>query len=243
MSDSAASQRIWLIAGLGGVLLMILLLSLFGVPSAPNVNTQFPAEAAPPAAVALVWNGNELLKEAVSLRDPTPLFLPTRWNASEDALAMNAPREPGGSFQDYAPFFTFPETDLKLNFLPDAKIPDRPADAFVMDKTNGQLLGFGQTDLAIEPLRTRGGIIQVVAAIDGQIMQESIIEQQPPEQGMWQPLEFLVAVDRAGVVRPPVLTESSRIAAVDQFFQEFLIKRLHIGERLAPGFYRVSIGP
>ena len=83
----------------------------------------------------------------------------------------------------------------------------------------------------------------MVAAIDGQIMQESIIEQQPPEQGMWQPLEFLVAVDRAGVVRPPVLTESSRIAAVDQFFQEFLIKSLHIGERLAPGFYRVSIGP
>ena len=156
---------------------------------------------------------------------------------------MNAPREPGGSFQDYAPYFTFPETDLKLNFLPEAKIPERPADAFAMDKTNGQLLGFGQTDFAIEPLRARGGIIQVVAAIDGQIMQESIIEQQPPEQGMWQPLEFLVAVDRAGVVRPPVLTESSRIATVDQFFQEFLIKRLHIGERLAPGFYRVSIGP
>lgn len=240
VSDSGASRRMWLLACLGGLLLMVVLLSLFAVPAPREERVE---EVAPPEAVALAWSGNELLKEAVSLRDPTPLFLPTRWNASEDALAMNAPREPGGSFQDYAPYFTFPETDLKLNFLPDAEIPVSPADAFEMDDTTRQLLGFGQTDRAVEPLRARGGIIQVIAVDDGQVLQESIIEQQPPEQGTWQPLEFLVAVDSTGVVRPPVLTESSRIAVVDQFFQEFLIKGLHIGERLAPGFYRVSIGP
>ena len=219
---------------------MLLLLSLFASPAAPPDDRRFIDDATP---VALAWSGNELLKEEVALRDPTPLFLPTRWNASEDALAMNAPREPGGSFQDYAPHFTFPDADLKLSFLPEADIPARPADAFAMDRTSRQLLGFGQTDRAIEPLRARGGVVQVVAAIDGQVVQESVIEQQPPEQGTWQPLEFLVAVDRVGVVRPPVLTESSRVSAVDQFFQEYLIKGLHIGERLAPGFYRVSIGP
>ena len=222
---------------------MLLLLSLFASPAAPPDDRQFIDDSTPVVPVALAWSGNELLKEEVALRDPTPLFLPTRWNASEDALAMNAPREPGGSFQDYAPHFTFPDADLKLSFLPEADIPARPADAFAMDRTSRQLLGFGQTDRAIEPLRARGGVVQVVAAIDGQVVQESVIEQQPPEQGTWQPLEFLVAVDRVGVVRPPVLTESSRVSAVDQFFQEYLIKGLHIGERLAPGFYRVSIGP
>ncbi|HTO03765.1 MAG TPA: hypothetical protein VL069_08685 [Opitutus sp.] len=243
MRDSAASRRRWLIAGLGGVLLMILLLGLFGVPAAPHDNKRSIDEVAPPAAVDLAWNDNELLKEEVVLRDPTPLFLPTRWNASEDALALNAPREPGGSFQDYAPHFTFPETDLKLNFLPAVEKPAKPADAFAMDRTNRQLLGLGQTDRTVEPLRARGGIIQVLAAIDGQVMQEWVFERQPPEHGIWQPLEFLVAVDRVGVVRPPVLTESSQVAVVDQFFQDYLVNGLRIGERLGPGFYRVSIGP
>ena len=75
VSDSGASRRIWLLACLGGVLLMILLLSLFAVPAPHKELVQ---EIAPPEAVALAWSGNELLKEAVSLRDPTPLFLPTR---------------------------------------------------------------------------------------------------------------------------------------------------------------------
>ena len=56
-------------------------------------------------------------------------------------------------------------------------------------------------------------------------------------------MEFLIAVDAMGLVGPPILTESSRVAAVDGYFQIYLVKTLHAGERLAPGFYRVCIGP
>jgi hypothetical protein len=64
-----------------------------------------------------------------------------------------------------------------------------------------------------------------------------------PPGAAWQPLEFLVAVDAMGLVGPPILTESSRVAAVDGYFQNYLVKTLHAGQRLAPGFYRVCIGP
>ena len=56
-------------------------------------------------------------------------------------------------------------------------------------------------------------------------------------------MEFLVAVDAMGLVGPPTLTESSRVAAVDGYFQNYLVKTLHAGQRLAPGFYRICIGP
>jgi hypothetical protein len=41
----------------------------------------------------------------------------------------------------------------------------------------------------------------------------------------------------------PVDTASSDIEEVDAFFRDYLVKTLHLGERLAPGMYRVVVGP
>jgi hypothetical protein len=233
----------WLSACLGAVVGVLLLLGLFRTPVFEGLPSTTVASQSVPK-VELAAHENELLVEEVALRDPTPLFLPTRWNAGEDALAMSAPREPGSSFQDYAPFFTNPATELNLEFPSNLKVPEKPADALAVDSASRSLFGLGHVDRAIEPVQTRIGFIEVVGASDGQVlMKQPLVGDSPPEQGSWQPMEFLVAVDDAGLVRPPVLSESSRVAEVDSFFTEYLLKVLHIGERLAPGFYRISIGP
>lgn len=59
----------------------------------------------------------------------------------------------------------------------------------------------------------------------------------------WQPAEFLVTVTAAGILGRPVDTASSDIEEVDAFFRDYLAKTLHLGERLAPGMYRVVVGP
>ena len=243
MSAVVIASRTWVVAAAVGVATLLAMLALFRTPDMSL--SRAPAHRSTPAGqVELAPMGDSLLNEEVALRDPTPLFLPTRWNAVEDALAMMEVREPGGSFRSYAPSLSFPEAQLKLDLSPPAEIPTRAADAFSIDKPDRPYAGFGQSDRKVTALPIRGGYVEVVNADTGQIMlQHAVLEDRPPAEGTWEPLEFLIAVDAAGVIRPPVLTESSRVPAVDTFFQDYVIKKLHLGERLSAGFYRIGIGP
>jgi hypothetical protein len=56
-------------------------------------------------------------------------------------------------------------------------------------------------------------------------------------------MEFVAAVDPAGLVGPLVPTVRSGVEEVDNFFQNYLARTLRVGERLAPGFYRICVGP
>ncbi len=232
----------WALAAAGSVVTVVLFLGLIRTPEVSLARR--PSKPAAAAKVELAWKGDALLKEETGLRDPTPLFLPTRWNASEDALALNALGEPGGSFPDYAPLWAFDPAELKLELPAPVEVPLKAADVLAIDKPDRPFGGFGETDSSITPLPSRGGFIEVAAQGSGQvILRQPLPEEKAPVEGTWQPLEFLVTIDSAGIVRPPVLTESSRVAAVDSYFENYLVKTLHIGEQLAPGFYRISIGP
>ena len=244
MNAAAPLLRTWLVAALGAVVTAVALVALFRVPVVmpPGTSSRSPAVE---SQLELASSADTLLKEEAALHDPTPLFLPTRWNAADDALAMNAPREPGGSFQNYAAKLTFPESELKIELPPAVVLPTKAADVFAIDKPDRPFAGFGQKDSALTPLPLRGGFIEVAGAGDGELkLTQALTEDRPPTgEGNWQPLEFMVAVDTTGMVRPPVLTESSRVPGVDNFFENYLTRVLHIGERLGPGMYRVSIGP
>ena len=102
----------WLLAAVGSAITVVLLASLFRTPEVSLARRPPPRPAL--TKVELAWKGDALLKEETGLRDPTPLFLPTRWNASEDALTLNVPGEPGGAFPDYAPLWAFDPAELKL---------------------------------------------------------------------------------------------------------------------------------
>ena len=165
-------------------------------------------------------------------------------SAGENALPHDQRREPGSSFSDFPPKFAFEAADLKWKLPPPVAVPQRPAEAFATDKPRRPFVGFGETDLKVAPLALRGAFVKVAAEDDGRVvLAEALPTAKPPGDSAWEPMEFLVAIDRSGVVSPPVVTESSRVAAVDEYFQDFLTEKLHVGDRLGPGFYRVSVGP
>ncbi len=56
-------------------------------------------------------------------------------------------------------------------------------------------------------------------------------------------MEFLAAVDPAGLVGPPVLMLRSDAADVEAYFGRYLADTLRVGQRLSPGFYRICVGP
>ncbi|HWA87981.1 MAG TPA: hypothetical protein VG710_17265 [Opitutus sp.] len=237
-----SGYRTWLAAGVGGAIVVALTCLLFRSPPAP---APISAKPAPSVGIAPIdAGGDPLLREEAMLRDPTPLFLPTRWSAGAEVATEDKRREPGSSFTDFSAKFAFEGPELKLNLPAPIAIPERPADAFATDKPKRPFLGFGETDRAAPVLEARGAFIKVVAEADGRMeFAEPLVAAKPPGEAAWEPMEFLVAVDPAGVVSPPVLTRSSRVAAVDDYFQGFLTENLHIGDRLRPGFYRVAIGP
>ena len=240
----AEGWRVWIASVLVSGAALCAGVSLFKVPVTSPTNLSNTIEFTAGVSVELASRQNLLLNDEVALRDPTPLFLPSRWNAAEDALAMNAPREPGGALQDYPPKLAFAAEELKLDLPPVISVPKRPAEAFGLANLGQPYVGFGQTDETVEALPARKGYIEVVSAADGTVQFNQALNLEGPPSGvLWQPLEFLLAVDAAGLVRLPVLTESSRVTSVDSYFQNYLVNILRIGERLSPGFYRISIGP
>jgi hypothetical protein len=53
----------------------------------------------------------------------------------------------------------------------------------------------------------------------------------------------VAAIDPTGLAAPLTITTRSGVDEVDAYFQNFLARTLRVGERLAPGFYRISVGP
>jgi len=253
MSATDRAGRIWAWAAGGAGVVVALVLLLFSLVKPPG-----PAPAGEPVRPAIGFAkpaSGSALKDEQTLLDPTPLFLPTEWNAAHQKVAW---REPGGEFQSYriTPKLGFAETDLKLELPAPVALPAGPAAVLVDEAPGALLLGFGRTERPVPALPARGAVVKVVLARTGQpaLSPEAQLQvatlaaaARPPEPAsglQWQPVEFLAAVDAAGLVGPPVIVEPrSGVEEVDSYFQNFLVQTLRLGERLGPGFYRISVGP
>jgi hypothetical protein len=175
------------------------------------------------------------------LFDLTPLFLPTEYNSSRKDYV---PREPGSAFQGFAFKKTFADSGLRLRLGPPVTVPDNPAEALVGDPPGAPFLGFGRTDYAVSPLPGRGAYVEIVDAGSGRkVFGQPLADAKPPAGVPWKPLEFIAAVDAAGLVGPLVPTADSGVVDVDEYFRRFLADTLRVGQRLPPGFYRISVGP
>lgn len=242
MNATVAHRGRWVWAGVGGALVLAAVVALFRSP--PETRPVAAKPPAAPTAVPAVRLVN-LGKNEAALTDPTPLFLPTEWNAGQDPLPATARHEPGSAFAGYPAKLKFAETELALNFPADVAVPARASDALASAKPGQLFLGLGDAKSGGLPqLTSRKAFVEIVVAADGRrVLSQPLADAAPPGTAGWQPMEFLVAVDATGLVGPPILTESSRVAAVDGYFQNYLVKTLHAGERLAPGFYRICVGP
>ena len=271
MSVSAnGTNRRWSWAAAGAVLIGAGILGLFRVPKSATR----PAAARNPSGIGLqkLAPGSALNDEA-TLLDPTPLFLPTEWNATQKELA---PPEPSGSFQSFRvpPKWAFAESDFQLGRaepaarvvklpgvgkmqnsvgLPDpVAVPAQPAEALVPGIPSDLLVGFGRSEPPIKALPSRGALVEIVATASGQpaLSDQAMAQVQtlaaaarPPGGRSWQAMEFIAAVDAAGLAAPLIMTARSGVEEVDSYFLDFLARTLRVGERLTPGFYRISVGP
>jgi hypothetical protein len=232
----------WATAVAGGALVLLLVVPLFRAPRAP-------APMAPRVKPSVKLDPSPASRDEARFFDPTPLFLPTKnINAAPPDVKW---RELGAAFPDYPSKPSFAAAELRLDSLALPKpvvVPARPAEkpgeVLALAAPGALALGFGRTEAPVAPLTARGAHVEIIAAASGRSMlSRDLATARPPGDGTWQPVEFLAAVDAAGLVGSLVLTTRSGVEDVDSYFQNYLVRTLRVGERLAPGFYRICVGP
>jgi hypothetical protein len=45
------------------------------------------------------------------------------------------------------------------------------------------------------------------------------------------------------LIAPLTLTTRSGVEEIDNFYRNYLVRTYRVGERLAPGFYRITVAP
>ena len=181
--------------------------------------------------------------EAALFYDPTPMFLPTEWNSDQNSLPANVLRDPGQMFQDFQARLVFERDALSLN-LPDAVVAlQKPTDALSGVEDMARLSGLGARDVRIAPLARRSGYVEVVATATGRLVYQTSLGMDESADGLWRPLELSGVISAAGVVGQLTVVGSTGGGELDQRIREHLLKSLHLGERLGPGFYRIFVGP
>ena len=120
-----------------------------------------------------------------------------------------------------------------------------PADALSPAETGITVEGIGRRRISLTHFQPRGGYVEITAVKDGAriLEQELPVAARPPGDKSWGPVDYLAVVDAAGLVSPLVVTSGSRVDEVDSYFREFLAQNFRIGERLSPGFYRITVVP
>lgn len=253
MRDSVLETRgRWVMASASAVVMIAAILLLFRLPppTTPLPSALTTSLPKPMLTMARPDDSDLLLKEEALLRDLQPLFLPTDRNA-----ALPEPRlEPGRTFLENETLklmFTNAEAQLSKDLPPvvtlDAKqVEDaEPANALSPTEAGISTQGFGRRRVATTTFEPRGGYVEVAALNDGKRVfeLELPVEARPPGNKSWAPVEFIAVVDPAGLVSPLVVTTGSRVEEVDSHFRNYLAQNFRIGDRLSPGFYRITVAP
>jgi len=242
-AELAGRKRRWGASACAAAVVMVAVLALLRAPVAvpPDGQSQ-PTEAAkagPTVQVVASVGANE---EAV-IRDQRPLFLPTERNAT---LSPVRPPEMGRVILDREmaqPIFE--STELSIGLPPPVRAPQSALDAGLKEAAAPPLDGLGRRARPIEPERSRGALVQVFAASNNErVLAEALpVGARPATSTLWHPVEFMAAIDAAGLVGQLKLTTSSDVEEVDSHFRVYLAGSFHIGDRLQPGFYRVVVAP
>jgi len=208
------------------------------VPVSPTV-TESPA-------VRLAANqhaiGDEVMRERARYLDPTPLFFPTEWNYGSVALREGMKRQPGQIFDLLPAKFIFDYQLTKSYGSEQNQLSDRITDV-AASGSEAPFAGIGGGKVAPPVLSDRDGFLEVENLSDGKTIVSQVLKNIPGISADFAPLEFLVAVSSAGLVGDPILMNGSGREETEVLLRTFLAKSFRVGERLAPGKYRVLIGP
>lgn len=180
-----------------------------------------------------------------SLRDPIPLYLPTPLNAGQiGALGDDGRREPVAAFRNFPASLVFPESSLRLDFPPSVRVPAGVPEAIDIERGKHAFKYLGRRQLDVSSFGYRFGVLEAVRAGDGQsAFAAELSRPEGAPEGDWGPVSMMVAVNEAGLVGLPFVTQSSGSAQVDAWLPIYLAGPYRLGQRLSPGIYRIAIGP
>lgn len=187
-------------------------------------------------------SAGDLVAEEALFFDPSPLFLPTEWNSDQNALPANVLRDPGQMFQDFEARLVFRSDSVTLK-LPDMGVAlQKPTDVVSSLEDVAKLSGLGVRDASVVPLSKRSGYVEVVSASTGRPVLQEELGLDGLEAGLWRPLELAGVITARGVVGQFTVVGSTGRGDLDQRIRDHVLKSLHLGERLPPGFYRIFVG-
>jgi hypothetical protein len=231
--------RRWALVGALSIVGVGLVASLFRTPEA---GPRLPPPEVPRMLIRADAGIDAAFDEQKILADPTPLYLPTKWNAARKPVAH---REPNATFENYyaADIAGSLVEKMKVNLPGVVASAAGPVETFA-DSPGSVLAGIGQSNLALPVLPKRAAFVEVIAQGTGlPVLSDTLTEASPPGEGGWQPIEFAARIDAMGLVGPLAITHRSGAEGVDEYFQRYLAKTWRVGQRLAPGYYRISVGP
>lgn len=242
----------WWVAVLAVIFFAAALVALLRPPG-PGMKAPAKPKIAPKVEVARLGEGTvgRLLREQAAIFDPTPLFLPTKWNAGQQPLPASVEHQPGQIFESFQPQLVFEKSRLDLPIPPPHVLPKSPID-LLKQPSRDPFLGFDRQDQKLVPLPARYGIVEVIRAEDGKLIFSQGLGKPivaADNSSNWQPMEFLAVVTVTGLLGRPVMLPREGLpgnAATENMVSDlrhYLSADLHLGERLEPGIYRVVVGP
>lgn len=182
-----------------------------------------------------------VLAEKIEAYDPAPLFVPTEMSSGQaEFLTEFQPGEDG-------PFGALPAELFKAaptRMPPLVAIPQSPVDGLRLTERAEAPFVLALTDDAGPALAGRMGFVEVVDPEGGRVRFAASLPDAggaPPVD--WAPVEYAGAVDRAGLVGSLIVTKGSGAEGIDEYFRDYLMRNMRVGERLTEGFYIFRVGP
>jgi len=205
--------------------------------------------ATPPASFVRIAGvgqaaDDKVVEEQAEYFDPTPLFLPTRRNYQQGELPAGLVKPPGQVFREFEPKLNFVESSLPEYGATSEAGENNDLPEVLARGNDAPFSGFGTIDRPSHPLDRRGAHIEIKALKGGLLsISEPVNEAELPQADYYTPVEFIVAVARAGLIGEPVMIKTSGKDEIDGKLKDYLVNVYRIGQRLEPGKYLVLIGP
>lgn len=231
-------------AGLGVIALVLTALVWAVRLPVPGAHLESRQTQAPRITLGSTADADRVRQEL--LLDLEPLFLPTRHNTSVLSLPAQARREPGSMSFAIVPLLKISEAGGGVPLPEPLAVPPGPIAPLTVGEPPNPWPEVGRGDVDIPVFPARLGYLEVISTRSGHAVLSESIPASPsltPPAADWAPLEFLIAIDPAGLVGTPVITGSTTSEEVETFFRNFVVKKLRLGARLEPGFYTVRVGP
>jgi hypothetical protein len=175
-----------------------------------------------------------------ALVDPTPLFLPTVWNAARKDVEL--PKDVG-AFASFASKYAFEELELRA-LEPRNRLTTSALELMRMEPQAAVPLGFGRALPELAALPVKGVLVEVSPLSGGVVLAYEQLEGvKTSETDFWEPVEFLAVVDVTGRCAPIVSTIRPKLDEIDAFIKKETANLTRIGAKLSPGTYAIRVGP